>query len=221
MATNQQIDPNEDFSEIMNWNALFEQSESFKNNKPFRFAFVKGIFKQDFYDKLYSTFPKFNENWFVNNDYRRAAKCKTLHEKDEHVPKYDETISPEWNKLKRFIYSNEFIDNFSKFSDIKFSGIYEGGFFANSKGDFQLPHIDEDGEYKFKVQLMFYFSKGWEKGDAGGTYLCESDDEDTIFFEPYDLDNTMVCFHETPHSWHGTRYITKDVIRQAASTSLR
>ena len=62
MTTNQQIDPNEDFSEIMNWDALFEQSETFRNNKPFRFTFVKGIFKQDFYDKLYDAFPKFNEN---------------------------------------------------------------------------------------------------------------------------------------------------------------
>ena len=52
MTTNQQIDPNEDFSEIINWDALFEQAEIFKNNKPFRFAFVKGIFKQDFRSTL-------------------------------------------------------------------------------------------------------------------------------------------------------------------------
>tara|TARA_B100000029_G_scaffold471143_1_gene510568 strand:+ start:2456 stop:3121 length:666 start_codon:yes stop_codon:yes gene_type:complete len=221
MTTNQQIDPNEDFSDVIDWDALFEQTETFKNNKPFRFAFVKGIFKQDFYDKLYQAFPKFNKNWFVNNDYRRAAKCRDLHRKDESSPQYDETISPEWNKFKRLICSNQFVENFSRFTGTKFSSIYESGFFANSKGDFQLPHIDEDGEYKFKLQIMFYFSKGWQKGDAGGTYLCESDDEDSIFFEPYDLDNSMVCFEETPHSWHGTRYITKDVVRQAASASLK
>ena len=69
--------------------------------------------------------------------------------------------------------------------------------------------------------LFFYFSKGWEKGDPGGTYLCKENDESSIFFEPYDLDNTFVCFEETPHSWHGTRYITKDVVRQALSVSLQ
>ena len=118
------------------------------------------------------------------------------------------------------IASSIFSESNKNAFDNLFSGIYEGGFFANTKGDFQLPHIDEDGDYHFKVQLMFYFSKGWEKGDPGGTYIAESDDEETIIFEPYDLDNSMVCFEETPHSWHGTRYITKDVIRQAVSTSL-
>ena len=93
-------------------------------------------------------------------------------------------------------------------------------FLASEKGDFQLPHIDSDGNYENKIQLIFYFSKNWQKGDPGGTFFCENEDEDSIIFEPYDLDNSMVCFEETPHSWHGTRYITKDVRRQAVLVSL-
>lgn len=210
----------EDFSDIINWDVLFENSKTFRNNKPFRYGFVKGIFKQKFYDGLYETFPKFDKTWFINNDYRRSAKTRHfIDEKGEQ--KYDPLLSPEWNKLKRYITSKEFINNFSKYSGIKFSKVVRGGFFANGKSDFQLPHIDEEGEYANKLQIMFYFSKSWQEGDPGATYLCKNDDESTIFFEPYDLDNTMICFEETPQSWHGTRYITKDVIRQAFSTALK
>ena len=55
---------------------------------------------------------------------------------------------------------------------------------------------------------------------VNGSLFANGDGRDSIFFEPYDLDNTMICFEETPHSWHGTRYITKDVVRQAVSTCL-
>ena len=89
---------------------------------------------------------------------------------------------------------------------------------AYKKGGFQLPHIHNEGPTT--LIIMVYFSKGWKENDPGGTYLAKTDDEETIFFEPYDLDNTMICFVESKHSWHGTRYIVKDVVRQALSVSL-
>jgi hypothetical protein len=211
-----------DFDEMVDWNVLKENSISFKNSKPFRHTFVKGFFKQSFYDKLYETFPKIDDKWFVNNDYRRSARTLYFQDKDEHKnPKPVPTIGSEWNNVKELVNSQEFIKNFSDFTGVKFSNVYESGFFGNTKGDFQLPHVDEEGDYNFKFQIMFYFAKNWQKGDPGGTYLCKENDESSIFFEPYDLDNTFVCFEETPHSWHGTRYITKDVVRQALSVSLQ
>jgi hypothetical protein len=211
----------EDFDEILDTDKIMSYTESFKNSKPFRHAYIQRIFKKDFYDKLYETFPKYDNTWFVNNDYRRSARTRSFYSKEDNEPTYDHNLSSEWNKMKQFICSQQFLDIFSKFLGIKFSTVYESGFFANKKGDFQLPHIDEEGEYQFKIQCMFYFSKRWQKGDPGGTYLCKSDDEESLFFEPYDLDNSMVCFEETPDSWHGTRYITKDVTRQAFSISLK
>ena len=50
----------ENFDEICNWDNLFAQSETFKNNKPFKYAFVEEIFKRDFYEKLF-------ENYFLKS----------------------------------------------------------------------------------------------------------------------------------------------------------
>ena len=44
--------------QIFNWDNLFKASQEFKNNKPFKFAFIEGIFKESFYKKLYETYPK-------------------------------------------------------------------------------------------------------------------------------------------------------------------
>ena len=63
------------------------------------------------------------------------------------------------------------------------------------------------------IIIMAYFSKNWEKGKPGGTYVASEEDESTIVFEPYNLDNSMVCFAETPRSYHGSRYITHDIPR--------
>ena len=62
---------------------------------------------------------------------------------------------------------------------------------------------------------MLYFSKNWKKGDPGGTYVTPEEDESEMIFEPYNLDNTAIVFHDGPHAGHGVRYITKDVERRA------
>jgi len=36
-----------------------------------------------------------------------------------------------------------------------------------------------------------------------------------MIFEPYNLDNSAIIFHDGPHAGHGVRYITKDVERRA------
>lgn len=51
----------ENFDDIINWENLFKQSETFKNNKPFKFAFTEEIFKRDFYERLFETFPKYDK----------------------------------------------------------------------------------------------------------------------------------------------------------------
>ena len=86
------------------------------------------------------------------------------------------------------------------------------------KGGFQLPHIHNDGPSTLIV--FFYFSKGWEKGDPGGTYVASEADESKIIFEPYNLDNTCVMFAESSHSFHGSRYMTQDAIRRSIQFTL-
>ena len=115
----------------------------------------------------------------------------------------------------------EFLEKMSKFTGLKITNTHEFNFIVIGKGDFQLPHVDYDGLYDFQFQILFYFNKNWPKGDPGGTYLATDEDESTLFFEPSNLDNSMICFKEEPNAWHGTRYITKDVHRKAFLISLK
>mgnify|MGYP001358818773 CR=1 FL=1 len=68
--------------------------------------------------------------------------------------------------------------------------------------------------------MMFYFSKGWKEGEAGGTYMASDTDESKIIFEPYDLDNSMAMFHDGPLAVHGTRMITNNLERRALQITL-
>ncbi len=204
-------------NEIIDWKKFFEHSTRFFDSKPFRYIYAKNIIKEDFYKKLYDAFPKFDKSWIIENDWRRSAKRKNLVSEREIS---DSVTSIEWRKFGSYVSSKEFLENLSKFTGLKLTRHMDTSFLISQKGDFQLPHIDADGNYENKIQLIFYFSKNWQKGDPGGTFICENEDEESIIFEPYDLDNGMICFEETPESWHGTRYITKDVTRQAVLISL-
>ena len=81
------------------------------------------------------------------------------------------------------------------------------------KDCFQSPHIHNVSD---KTLIVFlYFSKNWEEGDPGGTYLSDGRDESKILFEPYDLDNTALFVLDGPEAAHGVRKIIKNVERRA------
>ncbi len=130
----------------------------------------------------------------------------------------DNTLSEEWNTLKRYSESQEFIENFRNFSGISVSKVRQFHFLSYKKGGFQLPHIHNVSPST--LVMMFYFSKGWKQGEPGGTFISTDVDESTIIFEPYDLDNSMALFHDGPNAAHGTRYISKDVERRALQITL-
>ena len=48
---------------IINWDNVFKQSQSFKNNEPFMFGFVEEFIQQEFYEKLFETYPKLDDMW--------------------------------------------------------------------------------------------------------------------------------------------------------------
>ena len=82
-----------------------------------------------------------------------------------------------------------------------------------TRGGYQLPHIHDVGPST--LILMLYFSKNWNKGDPGGTYVTTEEDESKMIFEPYNLDNSVIIFQDGPNAGHGVRRITKDVERRA------
>jgi hypothetical protein len=208
----------EDFTKIFDWDNFFSKSEIFKNNKPFKFAFFENILEPDFYKKLHDAYPDKLDDWLQSTQFSKNTLYRGwggldesgLSEDNEVVQ--DAKLSPEWNKLYRFLSSNEFIEKLREFSGIPVNKLKSFRFGLMKKGGFQLPHTHNDGPST--IIVFFYFSKGWQKGDPGGTYLAPEEDESKIIFEPYNLDNTMSILQDGPCSTHGVRYITKDVTRK-------
>lgn len=86
------------------------------------------------------------------------------------------------------------------------------------KGRFQLPHIHN--VRPSTLIMMMYFSKGWEKNDPGGTYVSTTEDLDlsSMVFELYNLDNSMIIFHDGPKSGHGIKPIQKKRSKKSYSS---
>ena len=201
---------------IINWENVLPHSKTFQDQKPTKWIFLEEFFVRDFYEKLYETFPKKDESWFFESAADKSAYRKWWgEERSAHIPTdiEDTNFSESWNQFYHYLFSEEFISNFRKFSDVPVSKLKGFGFMLLTKGGYQLPHIHNVGPST--LILMLYFSKNWKKGDPGGTYVTPEEDESKMIFEPYNLDNTGIVFHDGPHAGHGARYITKDVERRA------
>jgi hypothetical protein len=207
---------------IINWENVNEKSQDFQNQTPFRFGFIKNIFFEDFYEHLYNDYPKiadFADGSDMSKSQFTMEWGKTKYEKGEPVLSgTDNRFHKNWNDLKLYAESEEFISNWRNFSGVPVNKLRHFKFIAYGNGGFQLPHIHNVGPST--LVLMFYFSKGWKDGDAGGTYMASDADESKIIFEPYDLDNSMALFHDGPKSAHGTRMVTNNIERRALQITL-
>ena len=207
---------------IVNWENVFKNSENFQHQEPFKFGFIKNIFTDNFYQNLYKDYPKIVD-FLDGSDMSKSQFVmewgKSKYEKSEPVLSgTDKKFSKNWNELKLYAESDEFINNWRKFSKVPVNKLKHFKFIAYRDGGFQLPHIHNVGPST--LVLMFYFSKGWKNGEAGGTYMATDEDESKIIFEPYDLDNSMAIFHDGPNSAHGTRMVTNSIERRALQITL-
>ena len=88
---------------IINWDNVFSQKEFFMNAKPFKFAFIENVFDNDFYEKLYQTYPKIDNTW---NNYSSISKSQLAKywggaKENELAPEgADPTYGKEWNEFK-------------------------------------------------------------------------------------------------------------------------
>ena len=200
---------------IINWENVLAHSKTFQEQKPTKWAFLEEFFVRDFYEKLYETYPKKDDSWFTESTVSKSNHRKWWGvDRSIHIATNveDPTFSESWNKFHRYLFSDELISNFRKFSGIPVK-LKQFSLMLLTKGGYQLPHIHNAGPNT--LILMVYFSKNWKKGDPGGTYITPEEDESKMIFEPYNLDNTTIIFHDGAHAGHGVRYITKDVERRA------
>ena len=205
---------------IINWENVFAHSKTFQEQKPAKWVFIEEFFVRDFYEKLYETYPKKDDSWFTESTVSKSNHRKWWGvDRSIHIATNveDPTFSESWNKFHRYLFSDELISNFRKFSGIPVK-LKQFSLMLLTRGGYQLPHIHNVGPST--VVLMFFFSKNWKKGDPGGTYITPDDTESNMIFEPSNLDNTAIIFQDGPHAGHGVRQITKDVERRAVQIYL-
>jgi hypothetical protein len=209
---------------IVNWKNAYEQSSNFKNSNPTKWAYVKEFLDRDFYEELYNTFPKFDDTWDPkDNDetlaYRKFWKMDEKNRYADGTPRehnliqeYDSRYSEPWNKFLKHAWSEEFTKKLAEVTGIEVTGLRHFCFMYANSGCYQKTHIHNVSD---KTLIVFlYFSKNWESGDPGGTYLSDTTSS-KILFEPYDLDNTALFVLDGPEAAHGMRKIVKDVERRA------
>ena len=208
-------------SEIINWKNIFAHAKTFQEKKPTKWGFVEEFFMNDFYEKLYETYPKKDESWsFVSTDDKSAYRKWWTGQHPDQISNdiEDPNFSESWNQFHHYLFSEEFLSNIRKFSGVPVNRVKHFAFTLLTRGGYQLPHIHNVGPST--LILMLYFNKNWKKGDPGGTYVTPEEDESKMIFEPYNLDNSAMIFHDGPHAGHGVRFIEKDVERRAVQIYL-
>jgi len=111
----------EEYSKIINWENVFLKSDDFKNKNPTKFTFLENIFYEDFYKKLYETFPKIDTFTKIETPDKSAFRRwwgKNVKNGILDPNEEDKDVSPEWNLFYRYLHSNEFIEKIQKFSKI-------------------------------------------------------------------------------------------------------
>jgi len=201
---------------IVNWDNVFKHSKTFQENSPIKWIFVEDFFTKKFYEELYETYPKKDDSWiFVSSEDKSAYRKNWGKRKPGDVSVYekDTRYSESWNKFYHYLFSDEFLSNMKKFSNIPINKVKTFSFMLITKNGYQQPHIHNAGPST--LILMLYFNKNWKKGDPGGTYISPEEDESKIIFEPHNLNNSAMIFHDGPKAGHGVRYVSKDVERRA------
>ena len=89
---------------MINWKNVLRNSDIFKNNKPFSYGFVENFFHEDFYNKLYNTYPKVDEDWYNPTAFDRSAKKRWFGAADpnsdqKNVDLEDPSLSRAWNQF--------------------------------------------------------------------------------------------------------------------------
>ena len=67
-----------DTENLVNWENVYQKSNDFKSQQPFKFGFVPNFFNQSFYDELYSEYPNIDDSWGINSDLSKFQYYKIL-----------------------------------------------------------------------------------------------------------------------------------------------
>ena len=60
----------EEMTDMINWKNFDNESSNFKDRNPTKWAFIEEFLDRDFYEKLYDTYPKYDDTWDSSRDWR-------------------------------------------------------------------------------------------------------------------------------------------------------
>ncbi len=98
--------------DIINWKNIFAHARTFQEKKPTKWGFVEEFFMNDFYEKLYETYPKKDESWsFVSTDDKSAYRKWWTGEHPDQISNdvEDPNFSESWNQFYHYLFSEEFL----------------------------------------------------------------------------------------------------------------
>ena len=113
-----------DFPKIINWENVFSKLQEFENSENPKFTFIENWIENDFYEKLYETFPDISIFTKIEQQDKTAFRRWWGTKKDGEIADPDEEdgeLSPEWNLFYKYLHSEEFIENISNCPESKCS----------------------------------------------------------------------------------------------------
>ena len=138
---------------IVNWECVFNESNNFKNRSPTKWAFIEEFLDKEFYEKLFETYPKFDDTWALEDSYDKISYRK-FWKRDESryyadgtpreyniIKEYDSRYSEPWNKFLEYLWSEEFIKKLVEVTGVEVNGMRHFCFMYAKKNGFQSPHI--------------------------------------------------------------------------------
>ena len=121
-------------TKIIDWDNVFQNSETFKNNSPCPFGFVENVFEADFYQDLHESYPKIDSNWYKPTHVGRSATKRGFgnhkpHLGDEFPEDHeDKNLSNSWNNLFHYFHTEEFFKNMTEYTGFTLTKLRHFGF---------------------------------------------------------------------------------------------
>lgn len=189
-------------------NDVIKNAEAIRNRyqeaKPFKHACIEAFFEADVAEALLTDFPPFDREKARNEFGEIGGKAVNTDLR---------SISPFYEKLYRYLFSQEFMNRMSEITGIPDligdPAMYGGGTHENCHGQELDPHVDfnyvSGGEAHRRVNLLVYLNKGWNPAWGGAIEIHSNPREpETNQIKPYDLKfNRAVIFETNEYSWHG------------------
>lgn len=198
-------------NENINWDIV---REDFLSSTPFNNVIIDNFWSPEIAEKLYSEFPKYNDEKIWNTFYNSAIENKKTCNSWDKFPKVTYQaftfLSGDWiqDRIRYVTNKNDL------FMDI---GLHGGGWHAHGNGGNLNMHLDYNIHPKLgmqrKLNIIIYLQKDWDVNWGGGLEFWTHDFENN---QPKELSkvvdlkfNRAVLFDTTNNSWHGLPYPLK------------